>query len=92
MSVFAYLALALVAGGVWGTALAFLLNAPRKKTGEAQQWLATGAAMLVVIACAVFMKYVGDLSAVAFLTKALAAAAFVISFLATFIRCKVRLK
>ena len=91
MSLFAYLALAMVAGAVSGTALAYLLNAPGKKVSETRQWLALAVTMVVVISCAVVMKEVGDLSAVAFATKAGAALVFVLSFVAAFMRCKVKL-
>lgn len=91
MSLAAYIALALVAGLAWGTSLGYLLNAPRKKSGELQQWIALAVAMLVVMGCAVIMKQVGDLAVLDIPTKASAALAFLISFGAAFLRCKVKM-
>lgn len=91
MSHLAYLVLALLAGGAAGTGLAYLLNAPRKKVSETRQWLSLAITMVVVISCAVFMKELGDAAALAFATKAAAALAFAISFVAAFLRCKVKL-
>ena len=91
MNLALYLLLALVAGATWGTSLGFLLNAPRTKASEMKQWLSLAASALVVISCAVVMKYTGEVTNLSGLGKASATVAFLISFSAAFVRCKVKL-
>jgi hypothetical protein len=91
MSLFAYLAIALVVGALWGTALGFLLNAPRLNTAAWKQWAATAGTIVLVMACAVVMKQLGDLSALSVTVKSSAAAALLVGFGLAFWRCKVRL-
>ena len=91
MTLAVYLVLALVAGLTWGWSLGFLLNAPRTKASETKQWLSLAASALVVMACAVVMKYTGEAGQLSGLGKASATLAFLLAFSAAFARCKVRL-
>jgi Na+/melibiose symporter-like transporter len=86
-----YLLLAVIAGASWGTSLGYLLNAPRTKTSEWRQWLSLATSGVIVICCAVVMKYAGELGQLSFAWKVSAGVGFAIALVFAFKRCQVKL-
>ena len=60
MPLLTYIALALVAGAVLGTALGYMLTAPNRQVPEWRLWLALAGSAVVVMGCAIVMKHLSD--------------------------------
>lgn len=90
MMMLTYLALALVAGAVLGTALGFMLNAEHNRVPELRRWLALAGTAAVVMGCAIFMKSLSDGAALNTLTQAGAGVAFLASLGAALSRWPLR--
>jgi hypothetical protein len=86
-----YLLLAVIAGASWGTSLGYLLNAPRSKASEMRQWLSLAASGMIVIACAIVMKYAGELVPLTLAWKVSGGVGFVVALALAFKRCQVKL-
>lgn len=69
MTLLAYIALALVAGSVLGTALGFMMNAEKNHVLESRRSLALVGTAVVVMSCAVLMKALSDGSAMSTLSQ-----------------------
>ena len=79
MTLMTYLALALVAGAVLGTALGFMMNAQNNQVPELRRWLALAGTAVVVMGCAIVMKSLSDGAVVSGLSQAIAGGAFLAS-------------
>jgi hypothetical protein len=79
MLLLTYIALALVAGAVLGTALGFMLNAQNNQVPELRRWLALAGTAVVVMSCAIFMKSLSDGAAMTTLSQIGAGLAFLAS-------------
>ena len=79
MTLITYLALALVAGAVLGTALGFMLNAQNNHVPELRRWLALAGTAVVVMGCAIVMKSLSEGAAVSLLSQLGGGAAFLSS-------------
>jgi cytochrome bd-type quinol oxidase subunit 2 len=79
MTLLTYIALALVAGAVLGTALGFMMNAQNNQVPELRRWLALAGTAVVVMGCAVIMKSLTDGGALSLPVQAGAGLAFLAS-------------
>jgi L-cystine uptake protein TcyP (sodium:dicarboxylate symporter family) len=79
MTLLTYIALALVAGSVLGTALGFMMNAQDRQVPELRRWLALAGTGVVVMGCAVVMKSLSDGAALSTLSQLGAGGVFLAS-------------
>lgn len=79
MTLLTYIALALVAGSVLGTALGFMMNAQTNQVPELRRWLALGGTAVVVMGCAIAMRALSDGAVMSGLSQVGAGAAFLAS-------------